>query len=132
MMRTAYYEEAVIRDSEDPFMAEAMESRLRGPESSQSFLSAGSIEKDISHLGSASGLAGVIKVVLMLERGHASLKSDAQKPSNGTLMKEPEIKVPFNSEFWLQNLTPLTVDLKLIERRTSFNDLSGFCQQPWD
>lgn len=53
----------------------------------------GSIKSSIGHLESASGLAGVIKAVLMLERGYILPNANFQKPKPGMKLDEWKIKV---------------------------------------
>jgi len=53
----------------------------------------GSVKTNLGHLESASGLAGVIKTVLMLERGLIPPHLNFQMPKDGLLLKERNIIV---------------------------------------
>ncbi|KAJ8067959.1 hypothetical protein OCU04_003540 [Sclerotinia nivalis] len=54
----------------------------------------GSIKSSIGHLESSSGLAGLIKAVLCLERGFILPNSDFIQPKKGLSLNESRIKIP--------------------------------------
>ncbi|KAL9628307.1 MAG: hypothetical protein Q9164_007324, partial [Protoblastenia rupestris] len=56
-------------------------------------LPVGSIKSNIGHLGSASGLAGLVKAVLVLEKGVIPLNADYRKPNPSLKLEERQIKV---------------------------------------
>lgn len=58
----------------------------------------GSIKSNIGHLESASGLAGLIKTVLMLERGYILPNADFQKPKPELKLDEWKIRVSNHME----------------------------------
>ena len=53
----------------------------------------GSVKPNIGHLESASGLAGVIKAVLVLEKGYIPPNINYQFPNNDIQLKEWNLKV---------------------------------------
>jgi acyl transferase domain-containing protein len=53
----------------------------------------GSIKSNIGHLESASGIAGFIKVILMLERGYILPNADFKTPKSNIDLERSKIRV---------------------------------------
>ncbi|KAI9658377.1 MAG: putative PKS/NRPS-like protein biosynthetic cluster [Bathelium mastoideum] len=58
----------------------------------------GSIKTNIGHLEGASGVAGLIKSVLMLEKGKILPNRNFERPSKKILFEDWNLKVPVNTE----------------------------------
>ncbi|KAL9626751.1 MAG: hypothetical protein Q9164_007802 [Protoblastenia rupestris] len=58
-------------------------------------LPVGSIKSNIGHLESASGLASLVKAVLVLEKGVIPLNAGYRKPNPSPKLEERQIKVKF-------------------------------------
>ena len=77
----------------DPIETAAL-ARVFGPgRSAEKPLLIGSIKTNLGHLEGASGLAGLIKATLMIEKGYILPNSSLQKPSDRILFKEWNLKV---------------------------------------
>ncbi|KAL9122551.1 MAG: hypothetical protein Q9187_000894 [Circinaria calcarea] len=67
---------------------------------SQNSLYVGSIKSNIGHLESSSGLAGLIKTVLILEKGYIPPNADFQTPKKDLKLGKWKIKIPLKLEPW--------------------------------
>ena len=77
----------------DPIEAQALGSVFGKSRKSGQPLSVGSIKTNIGHLESASGLAGFVKTVLMLEKSQIVPNFDFRKSNKAILMEKLKIKV---------------------------------------
>ncbi|ESZ98068.1 hypothetical protein SBOR_1599 [Sclerotinia borealis F-4128] len=64
----------------------------------------GSIKGNIGHLESASGLAGLIKVILMLEKGVIPATPGFEAPKDGLDLSKWNIKIPQSPHNWPNDL----------------------------
>ncbi|KAI9645960.1 hypothetical protein NHQ30_005397 [Ciborinia camelliae] len=64
----------------------------------------GSIKGNIGHLESVSGLAGLIKVILMLEKGVIPATPGFEKPKDGLNLSQWNIEIPQSPQYWPDNL----------------------------
>ncbi|KAI5922046.1 hypothetical protein F4810DRAFT_303598 [Camillea tinctor] len=60
----------------------------------------GSVKSNIGHLENASGIAGLIKTILSLERGMILPNSNFEKPGDRVILAENHLKVPTELETW--------------------------------
>ncbi|MCJ1393661.1 hypothetical protein MMC18_006537 [Xylographa bjoerkii] len=90
----------------DPLEAAAL-SRVFGPGRSHSEpLVVGSVKTNIGHLEGASGLAGLIHTVLMLENGLISPNLNFEKANAGIPLYDWKLKVPTAIESWPKTGVP--------------------------
>ncbi|KAL8805875.1 MAG: hypothetical protein Q9182_001656 [Xanthomendoza sp. 2 TL-2023] len=87
----------------DPIEAEAIATVFGGTCTSQEPVYLGSVKTNIGHLESASGLAGVIKTVLMLERGKIVPNHDFQKLNPKIRTSGWSLKIPTSLLDWPVN-----------------------------
>ncbi|KAJ8065466.1 hypothetical protein OCU04_006149 [Sclerotinia nivalis] len=64
----------------------------------------GSVKGTIGHLESVSGLAGLIKVILMLEKGVIPATPGFENPKDGLNLPKWNIKIPQSPQNWPNNL----------------------------
>jgi acyl transferase domain-containing protein len=76
----------------DPIEAEAIANTLAGKRSAANPLYMGSIKGNIGHLESCSGIAGLIKTVLILEKGLIPANLNYQYPNEKILKEKWHIK----------------------------------------
>lgn len=67
----------------------------------------GSIKSNIGHLGSASGLAGLIKTVLALEHLQIPPNADFIRAKNGLRLQERNVTIPTSLISWPINESPM-------------------------
>ncbi|KAI1502944.1 hypothetical protein F5X99DRAFT_137710 [Biscogniauxia marginata] len=60
----------------------------------------GSVKSNIGHLENASGIAGLIKTILSLERGMILPNSNFEKPGDRVVLAENNLEVPTKLEAW--------------------------------
>lgn len=84
----------------DPTEAGAIYRALGQGRSSKDPLYIGSVKSNIGHLEAASGIAGVIKAALMLERGFLLPNHDFKKPNPKIPWKEWNLSVPKAQRPW--------------------------------
>ncbi|KAJ4011786.1 hypothetical protein NW752_004187 [Fusarium irregulare] len=88
----------------DPIEARAIHSVLGGKRSSDKPLLIGSIKSNIGHTEAASGLAGVIKVVMSIEKGIIPPNYDFRVANPNVPFDEFNMKVPVSLTSWPENL----------------------------
>ncbi|KAE8212552.1 hypothetical protein CF327_g3816 [Tilletia walkeri] len=71
----------------------------------------GSIKSNIGHLEGASGLAGLIKTVMMLERRQILPNMHFEDPNPEILFDEWKLRVPTSVESWAEGKGPLRASL---------------------
>ncbi|TPX18755.1 uncharacterized protein E0L32_002612 [Thyridium curvatum] len=94
----------------DPIEATAIHNVIgqgRGPRDP---LYIGSVKSNIGHLEGASGIAGIIKATLMLERGFLVPNHDFKQPNPKIPWKEWNLKVPLNQRPWPKNKKYISVN----------------------
>ncbi|KAK3942622.1 polyketide synthase [Diplogelasinospora grovesii] len=84
----------------DPIEATAIHNVLGQKRTPRDPLWIGSVKSNIGHLEGASGIAGVIKAALMLERGFILPNHDFKKPNPKIPWKEWNLKVPVTQRPW--------------------------------
>jgi len=84
----------------DPIEATAIHNVLGQKRSLRDPLWIGSVKSNIGHLEGASGIAGVIKAALMLERGFILPNYDFKQPNPKIPWKEWNMKVPITQRPW--------------------------------
>lgn len=84
----------------DPIEATAIHNVLGRERSPRNPLWIGSVKSNIGHLEGASGIAGVIKAALMLERGFILPNHDFKQPNPKIPWKEWNLKVPVTQRPW--------------------------------
>ncbi|KAK4211896.1 polyketide synthase [Rhypophila decipiens] len=84
----------------DPIEATALHNVLGQKRSVRDPLWIGSVKSNIGHLEGASGIAGVIKAALMLERGFILPNYDFKQPNPKIPWKEWNMKVPVTQRPW--------------------------------
>lgn len=84
----------------DPTEAGAIYRALGQGRSSKDLLYIGSVKSNIGHLEAASGIAGVIKSALMLERGFLLPNHDFKKPNTKIPWKEWNLSIPKAQRPW--------------------------------
>jgi len=84
----------------DPIEATALHNVLGQKRSARDPLWIGSVKSNIGHLEGASGIAGVIKAALMLERGFILPNYDFKQPNPKIPWKEWNMKVPITQRPW--------------------------------
>ncbi|CAK7224927.1 Type I Iterative PKS [Sporothrix bragantina] len=84
----------------DPIEATALHNVLGQDRTTRDPLYIGSVKSNIGHLEAASGIAGIIKAALMLERGFILPNHDFKVPNPKIPWKEWNMKVPINQRPW--------------------------------
>ncbi|KJR88229.1 polyketide synthase [Sporothrix schenckii 1099-18] len=84
----------------DPIEATALHNVLGLDRTTRDPLYIGSVKSNIGHLEAASGIAGIIKAALMLERGFILPNHDFKVPNPKIPWKEWNMKVPINQRPW--------------------------------
>ncbi|KAK0707635.1 polyketide synthase [Lasiosphaeris hirsuta] len=84
----------------DPIEATAIHNVLGLDRTLRDPLWIGSVKSNIGHLEGASGIAGIIKAALMLERGFILPNYDFKKPNPKIPWKEWNLKVPITQRPW--------------------------------
>ncbi|KLU82825.1 hypothetical protein MAPG_01893, partial [Magnaporthiopsis poae ATCC 64411] len=84
----------------DPIEATALHNALGQGRSARDPLYIGSVKSNIGHLEAASGLAGVIKAAMMLERGFILPNHDFKKPNSKIPWKEWHMSVAKTQRPW--------------------------------
>ncbi|OAA65486.1 polyketide synthase [Niveomyces insectorum RCEF 264] len=84
----------------DPIEATALHKVLGQGRTARDPLYIGSVKSNIGHLEAASGIAGIIKAALMLERGFLLPNYDFKIPNPRIAWKEWNMKVPINQRPW--------------------------------
>ncbi|CCC12643.1 hypothetical protein SMACR_07941 [Sordaria macrospora] len=84
----------------DPIEATAIHNVLGQDRTPRNPLWIGSVKSNIGHLEGASGIAGVIKAALMLERGFILPNHDFKQPNPKIPWKEWNLKVPVTQRPW--------------------------------
>ena len=84
----------------DPIEATALHNVLGQGRTARDPLYIGSVKSNIGHLEAASGIAGIIKAALMLERGFILPNHDFTTPNPKIPWKEWSLKVPINQRPW--------------------------------
>ncbi|KAL1970796.1 hypothetical protein VTN77DRAFT_2630 [Rasamsonia byssochlamydoides] len=84
----------------DPIEMSAIHEVFASSRSSDDPLIVGSIKTNIGHLEGASGLAGLIKAVLCLEKGVIPPNINFEKPNNEIPLEEWNLKIPTTLEQW--------------------------------
>ena len=84
----------------DPIEARAIASVLQGKRSSGQPVRIGSIKANVGHTETASGLASIIKVALMLEKGEIPPSINFEKPNPKLQLEDWNLKVPTELESW--------------------------------
>ncbi|KAK3503468.1 ketoacyl-synt-domain-containing protein [Neurospora crassa] len=84
----------------DPIEATAIHNVLGQERSPRNPLWIGSVKSKIGHLEGASGIAGVIKAALMLERGFILPNHDFKQPNPRIPWKEWNLEVPVTQRPW--------------------------------
>jgi acyl transferase domain-containing protein/NADPH:quinone reductase-like Zn-dependent oxidoreductase len=84
----------------DPLEASALARCFSEGRSPEHPLSVGSVKTNIGHLEGASGLAGVIKTILMLENKLIPPNTNFEKPNPSIPLQEWKLSVPIETETW--------------------------------
>lgn len=92
----------------DPIEAKALAGEFCVSRAADEPLLIGSVKTNIGHLEGGSGLAGLIKTVLMLEKGQILPNTNFINPNPAIPMKELNIKVSDESDDQLQGWIKLT------------------------
>ncbi|KAE9577643.1 Reducing polyketide synthase PKS2 [Colletotrichum fructicola] len=94
----------------DPIEATALHNVFGNNRSAKDPLFIGSVKSNIGHLEAASGIAGVIKAAMMLERGFLLPNHDFKKPNEKIPWKEWNMKVPATQRPWPKNKKYISVN----------------------
>ncbi|KAJ0161416.1 Lovastatin diketide synthase LovF [Colletotrichum tanaceti] len=94
----------------DPIEATAIHNVIGQNRSSKDPLFIGSVKSNIGHLEAASGIVGVIKAAMMLERGFLLPNHDFKKPNEKIPWKEWNMKIPATQRPWPKNKKYISVN----------------------
>ncbi|UQC84889.1 beta-ketoacyl synthase domain-containing protein [Colletotrichum lupini] len=94
----------------DPIEATAIHNVIGQNRSTKDPLFIGSVKSNIGHLEAASGIAGVIKATMMLERGFLLPNHDFKKPNEKIPWKEWNMKVPATQRPFPKNKKYISVN----------------------
>ncbi|KDN61564.1 putative beta-ketoacyl synthase domain-containing protein [Colletotrichum sublineola] len=94
----------------DPIEATAIHNVIGQNRSAKDPLFIGSVKSNIGHLEAASGIAGVIKAVMMLERGFLLPNHDFKKPNEKIPWKDWNMKIPATQRPWPKNKKYISVN----------------------
>ncbi|TDZ31026.1 Reducing polyketide synthase PKS2 [Colletotrichum spinosum] len=94
----------------DPIEATALHNVFGHNRSARDPLFIGSVKSNIGHLEAASGIAGVIKAALMLERGFLLPNHDFKQPNEKIPWKEWNMKIPATQRPWPKNKKYISVN----------------------
>ncbi|KAK1569964.1 beta-ketoacyl synthase domain-containing protein [Colletotrichum navitas] len=94
----------------DPIEATAIHNVIGQNRSTKDPLFIGSVKSNIGHLEAASGIAGVIKAAMMLERGFLLPNHDFKKPNEKIPWKEWNMKIPATQRPWPKNKKYISVN----------------------
>ncbi|KAI0001395.1 ketoacyl-synt-domain-containing protein [Xylariaceae sp. FL0662B] len=94
----------------DPIEATAIHNVFGPGRTARDPLYIGSVKSNIGHLEGASGIVGVIKSALMLERGFILPNYDFKHPNEKIPFKEWHLKVPTNQRPWPRNKKYISIN----------------------
>ena len=101
----------------DPIEIEALRAVLCGGRTAERPLVVGSVKTNIGHLESAAGIAGLLKVVLMLEHGQIPAHLHLKTVNPMLRLEESSIEIPTTPREWPRGEKPRRAGVERIRIR---------------